>query len=144
MNTDKPVVVEQSFPVSKKKLWSAITELDQMTQWFFENIETFKPIIGFKTEFVIENEGRVFPHLWTITEVEPYKKITYNWKYEGYAGDSDLSFELFEEENGTRLKLTHRVLESFPQDIPEFTRESCLGGWNYFIKERLMNYLNNK
>lgn len=115
-----------------------------MTQWFFENIETFKPEVGFETKFIVENDGRIFPHLWRITEVEPYKMITYNWKYEGYAGDSEVIFELSEQNIGTKLKLTHRVLENFPQNIPEFERESCISGWNYFIKQRLVIYLNNR
>lgn len=144
IESDNPIVVEEIFQVSKEKLWRAITEPNQMKLWFFENIEAFKPKIGFKTKFVIENEGRIFPHVWIIKEAEPFKKITYNWKYEGYSGDSDVTFELIEQENGTRLKLTHQVLKSFPQNIPEFTRESCLGGWNYFIKQRLKDYLNKK
>lgn len=36
------------------------------------------------------------------------------------------------------------VLESFPQNTPEFKRESCVGRWGYFIKHRLKNYLNNQ
>ena len=141
MDTNTPIVVEQTFQVSKETMWSAITELNQMRQWFFDNLEAFEPRIGFETKFVIENEGRTFPHLWRIIEVEPCKKITYNWKYEGYAGDSEVTFELNEQENGTTLKLTQQVFISFPQNIPEFTRESCLGGWNYFIKQQLKNYL---
>jgi uncharacterized protein YndB with AHSA1/START domain len=143
-HTEKPVVIEQIFNVSKENLWRAITEVKQMTQWFFENIESFQPKIGFKTRFVVENEGRKFPHLWTIIEIEPCKKITYNWKYEGYEGDSIVTFELIEQENNTKLRLTHQVLENFPQNIPEFKRENCLDGWNYFIKERLTSYLNGK
>ena len=34
----KPVIVEQSFDQPIEKVWAAITELDQMIQWFFENI----------------------------------------------------------------------------------------------------------
>jgi uncharacterized protein YndB with AHSA1/START domain len=141
--SEKPIIVEQTFPVSKEKLWSAITEHQQMTQWFFDNIESFEPKSGFTTKFIIENEGRIFPHLWKVTEVVPFKKITYKWKYEGYAGDSQVTFELREQNNGTQLKLTHLVLESFPQNIPEFSRESCLGGWHYFIKQQLMKYIMN-
>jgi len=37
--------------------------------------------------------------------------------------------------------LSTEVLEDYPDDIPEFKRESGLGGWNYFIKDRLYNYL---
>jgi uncharacterized protein YndB with AHSA1/START domain len=139
--SDEPVVVEQTFGVSKDQLWRAITELKQMRHWFFENIETFEPVAGFETRFVVVNESRVFPHHWKIVEAEPGKKITYNWKYEGYAGDSIVIFELSEHENGSRLILTHRVTESFPQNIPEFQRTSCLEGWNWFIKKRLTEYL---
>lgn len=114
-----------------------------MKQWYFENIDAFEPTVGFETRFVIEHEGRIFPHLWKVIAVEPSKKIAYNWKYEGYTGDSVVTFTLVEEENGVKLKLTHKVLKSFPQNIPEFTRESCLDGWNYFIKKRLKNYISN-
>jgi hypothetical protein len=40
--------------------------------------------------------------------------------------------------------LTVEVLEDFPDDIPEFRRESCIGGWNYFINHRLKEYLDKK
>jgi uncharacterized protein YndB with AHSA1/START domain len=139
--TDQPIIVEEFFKVSAETLWKAITELKQMKQWFFENIEAFEPKVGFETRFIVENEGRVFPHLWKITEVEPLKKITYNWKYEGYKGDSFLTFEIIKEEKNTKLKLVHTVSEDFPQDIPEFKRESCVSGWDYFIKQRLKEYL---
>ncbi|PCJ82489.1 MAG: ATPase [Bacteroidetes bacterium] len=141
LHKEIPIVLEQSFPVTKEILWNAITERDQMVQWFFENIETFEPKVGFKTKFVIENEGKIFPHIWTIIEVEQFKKIVYNWKYKGYAGDSNVIFELIEQGKHIKLKLTHKVLDSFPKNIPEFKRESCLEGWNYFIKQRLKNYL---
>jgi len=34
------------------------------------------------------------------------------------------------------------VEQSFPQDIPEFTRESGKAGWEYFIQQRLPSFLN--
>lgn len=34
-NSDKPIVVKQSFSVSIDPFWKAITELKQMKQWFF-------------------------------------------------------------------------------------------------------------
>lgn len=79
-----------------------------------------------------------------MTEVEPLKKIAYNWKYDGYQGDSEVVFELFEMENSTKLKLTYRVLESFPEGIPEFERESGVKGWQFFISKSLKEYLENK
>jgi uncharacterized protein YndB with AHSA1/START domain len=139
--TDQPILVEQLFEVSPTELWKAITQGEQMKHWFFENIETFEPKVGFETRFVVESNQRTFPHQWKIIEVEPLKRITYNWCYEGYDGDSLVTFELTEQGKNTRLVLTHTTTKDFPANIPEFTRESCIGGWNYFIKERLTNYL---
>ncbi len=140
-SNEKPVIVSQTFQVPKERLWAAITEQNQMIKWFFEQIEAFEPKVGFKTQFVIENEGRIFPHVWEVKEVIPYQRIRFNWQYKGYPGNSVVTFELMEETKGIKLELTHRFIESFPRNIPEFTRESCLGGWDYFINGQLKKYL---
>ncbi len=142
--SEQPIIVEQVFGVSIDELWNAITEPEQMRQWFFENIEAFEPKVGFETRFVVKNEDRVFPHLWKITEVVPLRKIAYNWKYEGYTGDSFVTFELVEQGENTKLKLVHTITKDFPSNIPEFTRKSCTSGWEYFIKQRLKNYFKSK
>jgi len=138
------VVVTQQFSVSVQELWKTITEQPQMVQWFFENIPDFKPEIGFSTQFLIENERRQFTHLWEIIEIVPNQKIVYNWSYLEYQGEGIVLFELAKNDKGSLLTLTNKWLGEFPQDIPEFTRESCLGGWQYFINGRLKAYLDNK
>ena len=40
-DSSPPIVVEQAFNVSKETVWKAITEHDQMIQWFFDNIPEF-------------------------------------------------------------------------------------------------------
>ncbi len=79
--TDKPIVIDIICNCTLENAWKAITELDQMKLWFFENIPSFNPETGFSTSFEVKNENRVFTHLWTITEVIPNQKISYNWKY---------------------------------------------------------------
>lgn len=143
VNSD-PIIVEQTFSASVKNVWEAITNVLEMRQWFFNNIESFKPTVGFKTQFTVKSEDRTFTHLWTITEVEPLKKIVYNWKYEEYAGDSFVRFELFQLKNETKIRVTSVVTKSFPTNIPEFKHESCLNGWTYFIKQNLNNFLETK
>jgi uncharacterized protein YndB with AHSA1/START domain len=138
---EKPIVVEQSFNTSIENVWDAITDIKHMHLWYFENIPAFKPEVGFETKFNVQSRDRNFLHLWKLTEVVPHKKITYNWKYEAYPGDSFVTFELFQQNNQTTLKLTHRVEEDFPENIPEFTRESGLTGWTYFIKKSLKDFL---
>ena len=140
---EDPVIVEETFNLPAAKVWEAITDHSQMIQWYFDNIPGFKPEIGFETQFIIENEGRTFPHMWKVTEAIPNKSITYTWRFEGYPGDSYVTFDLSEEGSQTKLRLTVTVLEDFPDEIPEFRRESCLGGWNYFINNRLKEFLKN-
>ena len=112
-----------------------------MRQSFFENIPDFKPKIGFNTQFEVQLEDRTFTHLWKVTEVIPLKKITYNWKYKECPGDSFVIFELLEENGKVNIRLTTKVIEDFPDRIPEFLRESCVQGWHYFIRERLTDYI---
>ncbi|NKI27324.1 SRPBCC domain-containing protein [Arenibacter sp. 6A1] len=137
----QPVIVEEVYHASIDKVWQAITALDKMSLWFFENIPAFTPEVGFKTQFEVVSDQKVFLHLWEILEVVPMKKLVCNWQYGGYPGDSVVSFELFQQQDKTKLKLTHYGIESFPSAIPQFTRESGIAGWEYFIKGRLKEFL---
>jgi uncharacterized protein YndB with AHSA1/START domain len=142
--TDEPIIVEQLFNSSIESVWNSITEIGQMRQWYFENIPAFKPEVGFETQFNVQSNDRNFLHQWKVTEVQPLKMIKYSWVFKDYPGKSTANFELFKQNNLTKLRLTVDVLEDFPEDIPEFKRESCIAGWDYFINNRLKVFLNNK
>lgn len=142
--TNKPVVVEQLFDTPVNEVWDAITELEQMKGWFFTNIPAFEPVVGFRTAFPVTSDHRVYIHLWRILEVKPGRKIRYHWRYDEYEGDGMVTFELFCKEGKTLLRVTNVGLETFPQDIPEFTRGSCQAGWEFFIKKNLKEYLGSK
>ncbi|MGB5749143.1 MAG: SRPBCC domain-containing protein [Desulfobacterales bacterium] len=139
--SDEPIVVEQVLNASMDTVWKSITEIDLMRQWYFDNIPSFRPEAGFETQFTIEHEGRVFPHKWKVTGVVPGRKIVYTWRFDGYAGDSYVAFELSEQGGSTKLRLTAIVTEDFPEGIPELTRESCIGGWEYFIQQSLKAFV---
>lgn len=138
---EEPVVVSQDFPCSASALWEAITDIDKMRHWYFDNIPDFKAEVGFKTQFDVDAGERIFRHHWEVVEVVPGRKIAYVWQFDGYPGTSISVFEVAGDEAGSRLTLSCPVTEDFPDDIPEFTRDSCLGGWNYFIGESLNAYL---
>ena len=138
--TDPPVVVEQIINAPISKVWNAISDLTEMHAWFFEEIESFEPTAGFETQFQIEHEGKTYLHQWKIIEVEPGKRIVYDWQYEHCEGQGKVEWDLVATEVGTKLTLTNSVVESFPDDDPAFTRESCEGGWQ-FLLERLTEHL---
>ena len=139
--SEPPVIVTQNFTQTAATVWKAITEVDEMRQWFFDNIPAFKAEVGFQTRFNVKAPSRDFMHVWTLTEVIPQQKLVYNWKYENCAGDSFVTFELTPIKEGTQLTLTTTVIEDFPDEIPEFKHESCVAGWNYFIKQQLVEFL---
>ena len=136
-----PIVVEQTYNAPIAVVWKAITDKDQMRQWFFEPMTDFEPEVGFETEFEVQCEGQNFPHQWKVTEVVPERRIVYEWRYGGYPGDSSVTWELSETRDGTKLKLTHKGHETFSQDNPIFSRESGEAGWGYLLHESLKAFL---
>ncbi len=140
INAD-PIVVEHTFNAPIAVVWKAITDKDQMRQWFFETITDFEPEVGFETQFNVRVEDRDYPHQWKVTDVVPGRRIAYNWRYGGYAGNSSVTWELSETPSGTKLKFSHKGIETFPQDNPDFSRESGQAGWDYFLRESLKTFL---
>lgn len=139
--SNEPIIVEAMLEAPPAVVWKAITDKDQMRQWFFEPMTEFQPEVGFETTFEIECEGQVYPHEWKVTEVVPESRISYDWRYRGYPGDSTVTWELSEVPGGTQLRLTHTGSETFPQDDPVFSRASCTAGWEFFLQDSLKPFL---
>jgi len=114
-----------------------------MKQWYFDLAE-FKPEIGFEFQFLGGTEDKKYLHICKITEVVALKKLIYSWRYDGYQGISHVTFELYPEGNGTRLKLTHKGLETFPADNSDFARENFAAGWTDIIGRSLKEFLGKK
>src|SRR4051794_29331154 len=102
-----PLVVERTVDAPLEKVWKAITDKHDMKQWYFD-LSDFKPEVGFEFQFVgYGPDGCKYIHLCRITELIPKSRLTYSWQYEGEEGLSFVTFELFAEGAGTRVKLTH-------------------------------------
>ncbi len=142
--SDEKIRVVLNFNCDTKTLWNAISNPEIMRLWYFDNIPDFKAKVAFQTQFLITNEGRQFTHNWEITDVIEEKKLSYVWTYDEYPGKSEVQFLIEERPKGSNLNFSFDVLEDFPQDIPEFKRESCIAGWNYFLTERLVDFMGNK
>lgn len=52
----------------------------------------------------------------------PEKKLSYTWRLQGFPGNLLLTFELFDEGENTRIKVTHEGLGTFPPD-PDFAKK---------------------
>ena len=134
-----PLITESTYNAPVDVVWQAITDREQMKQWYFD-IESFKPEVGFEFTFKGENEGRVYIHLCKITELIPGRRLKHSWRYQDYEGISFVTFELFPEGNKTRIKLTHEGLESFPE-LPDFARNNFKEGWTMIIGTLLKDFV---
>ena len=94
-----------------------------------------------KWKFRAGEEGKQYLHLCQVTEVIVEKKIQYSWRYDGYPGDSRVTFELFNEGEKTKLRLTHEGLDTFPPTNPDLAKERFVEGWTYIVNTSLVEYL---
>jgi uncharacterized protein YndB with AHSA1/START domain len=136
----EPVVVERTYTTPVIKVWEALTDTEQLKQWYFY-LPSFTPEVGFSFQFEGGKDEKKYQHLCVITEVIPEKKLSYSWKYAGYQGNSLVTFELFPEGLSTRVRLSHEGFESFPADNPDFAKDNFAAGWNYIIGSSLANFL---
>jgi uncharacterized protein YndB with AHSA1/START domain len=133
------IILERTFDAPVGRVWTALTDVDQMREWYFDLAE-FKPQVGFEFDFTVEHEGNSYHHLCRVTDVVPEKKIAYTWRYKGEPGDSLVTFELFPDGNKTRLKLTHTGIETFPK-TPAYARKNFEAGWTAIIGSELKQFV---
>jgi uncharacterized protein YndB with AHSA1/START domain len=132
------IIVQRTFDAPVGRVWTALTDVNEMRQWYFD-LKEFKAEIGSAFEFVVEHEGNSYHHLCEVAEVIPQKKMPYTWLYKGEPGDSLVIFELFPEGNKTRLKLTHTGIETFPQ-TPAYARKNFEAGWTAIVGSELKQF----
>ena len=140
--TPEAIVMERTLNAPVARVWKALTDVDQMRQWYFD-LKEFRPQVGFEFEFVVEHEGNTYHHLCRVTDVIPETKIAYTWRYKGEPGDSLVTFELAPEDDKTRLKLTHTGIETFPK-TPAYARKNFEAGWTAIIGSELKEFVEKK
>ncbi|WP_300600634.1 SRPBCC domain-containing protein [Niabella sp.] len=135
------VTKEVVLDASSDRVWRALTDKDQMKEWYF-TLTDFKPEVGFEFSFSGKGtKGDEYIHLCRVTQVIPGKKLQYTWAYKTYPGTSLVTFELTPEGTKTRLRLTHEGLETFAQNGPDFVAGSFNKGWTALIEESIGAYL---
>ena len=137
---EQPIIIEDVFPVPVETVWRAITDNDQMKQWYF-SLDAFRPEKGFEFQFEGSDGKQTFLHLCRITEVIPNKKLSHTWRYEGQPEETQVTFELFDEDGKTRLRLTHEGLEKIAHHGPAFAKENFVEGWKGIVGTSLKNHL---
>jgi uncharacterized protein YndB with AHSA1/START domain len=136
----EPIVKEVELNAPVSKVWKALTDRNQMKKWYFDIVQ-FKPEPGFEFQFEGGTEEKSYLHLCRIIEVVPESKLSYSWRYNGYPGNSVVTFELFPDGNRTRLKLTHEGIETFGTENPDFAKKNFEAGWSEIIGKSIKEFV---
>jgi uncharacterized protein YndB with AHSA1/START domain len=139
MNT-QPIVVERTINASVDKTWKALTDNDEMKQWYFK-LPEFRPEEGFEFQFEGGDDKQTYLHLCKITEVIPNRWLKHSWQYEGQPEATWVTWELFDEGDSTRVRLTHEGLEKIAHHGPAFARDNFVAGWTDILGTSLKNHL---
>lgn len=139
-----PVIKEILVNASPDKVWKAITNPEDMKVWYFD-LPGFKAEKGYQFSFFGETaDGTKYLHLCEIQEVEVNKKLSYTWKYDGYEGNSLVTFELIPEGEKTLVRLTHSGIETFDKDNKDLKKNNFDGGWEAIIRESLKHFVETR
>ena len=95
------VTREIVFPDSPDEVWKALTEAEQLEEWFANDVELdLRPGGGASFRWSNGEERTA-----TVTEVEPERRLAFEWDDEG-----EVEFTLNDDVDGTRLT----VVETAP------------------------------
>lgn len=114
-----------------EKAWHAVATSEGIASWWMPN--TFEPVVG--KEFIL-HAGNFGDSPCKVTELEPYKKVGFNW-----GKDWHLTFELKDlGDNKTEFTLIHAGWDV--NKVTEFgqphsvVRNIMDGGWEKIVKEK--------
>lgn len=141
MTATDPVVMIKVLDAAPDRVWRAITDKDEMKEWYF-NLPEFKAEPGFEFEFLGGDGTTEFLHKCEVLVAKPNEKLVHTWTYPGYDGSSEVSWELEKEgPDKTRLTLKHTGLHTFPESTKAFARENFEAGWGDIVGQLLPDYL---
>ncbi len=126
-------------PQPPKVVWSVLTDLHHMQQWFFAEIEQFEPRLGFATAFAFRYHDKTFTHQWDVRACTQEKELCLGWQYAEYPGEATAVFRLAPQGQGTRLDFSSSIITPFPA-MEEFSRASMEQGWTDLLQQRLKQY----
>lgn len=134
------VVQEVMLQAPVAKVWRALTDKQEMKEWYF-SIDEFIAKPGFQFKMYGEKKGVKFPISCTIKNVVKEEKLSYTWSYDDFPAETLLTFELSEDNGQTVLRLIHEGLEKIPRENTDVSVENHRDGWEFIIGTSLKQYV---
>ena len=129
-----PLVIEREavYPHSPERVWRALVDPDELAAWLMSN--DFAPEVGrdFKLETGDAHVGTIRGE---VLEIDEPRLLRCRWS--GVFGDTEVTFELSPEDDGTRLRVRHDGWS----DPPAEERAGFDDGWKQKLDEELPRVL---
>jgi uncharacterized protein YndB with AHSA1/START domain len=134
------ITIEEKYDVNAEVIWNALTNLEQIKKWHFD-FKNYNLEVGNIFTFY-EPNGNKFLHECEILEIIPNKVFKHSWSYPQLSkGNSIVTWTIIEQENGTRLILTHEHLNSFEDGGKDFAVENFQAGWTEILGKSLKEFV---
>ena len=141
MHENVKISVKVNAPLDK--VWNAITNKEQMKNWYFDGPD-FEPKIGNNFSFYGGYENEEYHHFCEIVDLIPNEKLKYSWTYPEISKEKTLvKWELKPENEGTIVTLTHKGLEAFEHLGENFKIHSFRKGWEDIVGKSLKEFVEN-
>lgn len=141
MHENVKISVKVNAPLDK--VWNAITNKEQMKNWYFD-VPDFEPKIGNNFSFYGGDENEEYHHFCEIVDLIPNEKLKHSWTYPEISKEKTLvKWELKPENEGTIVTLTHKGLEAFEHLGENFKIHSFRKGWEDIVGKSLKEFLEN-
>lgn len=135
---------EVEFPFSIERLWRAISEPEELSRWFSDQV-TMERRVGGNIRFEWEEYGTANG---VIALIEPPVRFAFRWRAHGVpeevtmepANSTLVLFELEPTQSGTRLKVTESGFAELPPALREATIRENTSGWESELQD-LVTYL---
>lgn len=132
MQNTEPVVKEIVINAPISKVWSALTEKEQIEKWLMP-ANDFILEAGNTFNMLGRNRGIDYLHICKITEIIPEKKLSYTWGIKDKLSDTLVTYELEDIEGKTKLTLTHSGWDKVTLAEPGTGRDDYNNGWQFVI-----------
>ncbi len=138
---NSPIVIEKIYAAPVEKVWKAITDKEQMKEWYFD-IDDFVLEVGQVFNFDVQEGDKLYHHHFSILEIIPEKKLQHTWTHPEHSrGRSVLTWILESVKDNTKLTLIHEGTENFADAGDGFKKENYIAGWNEILGTYLKDFL---
>ncbi len=126
------IIKEHVFDHPIDMVWKAISRAEEISAWFIQ--ADFKAEKGYHYTFTASEEQNCTQITGEVLQADPYT-LVYTWIVQNTNTETTVSWQLQQEQNGTRLVLKHSGISNYPEKSAVNMFNNFTSGWEHCILE---------